>query len=116
MYLGKVCDGAQMSYIPLSLVLLLLSVHIPVVVVSPVPCVIVAVDIAGVVVDADRHPGAVEQELDPVGQQLQRNEVTKPVGQIVSTPHYYGDVGQSWRRSLQGWNEDRLAYLRPEPL
>ena len=103
----------------MSLVLLFLSIHISVVVISPVPGVIVAVDIAGVVVDADRHLGGVKQELDPVDQQLQGDEVTEPGGQTVSTPHHYGDVGQSnhqsngkGRRSNpdQGVDEQRVKH------
>ena len=54
----------------LSLIFLFLSINISVVVISGVPGVIVGVNVAGVVVNADRNNGLVQEELNPVDQQL----------------------------------------------
>ena len=67
----------------MSLIFLFLSINISVVVISGVPGVIVGVNVAGVVVNADRNNGLVQEELNPVDQQLQRNEITKPSGEIL---------------------------------
>ena len=67
----------------MSLIFLFLSINISVVVISGVPGVIVGVNVAGVVVNADRNNGLMQEELNPVDQQLQRDEITKPGGEIL---------------------------------
>ena len=67
----------------MSLIFLFLSINISVVVISGVPGVIVGVNVARVVVNADRNNGLVQEELNPVDQQLQRDEITKPGGEIL---------------------------------
>ena len=52
-------------------------------------------NISWVVVNADRHIGPVPEELDPVDQQLEGDEVEHPGGLTFIGPHQGCDVGQT---------------------
>ena len=56
--------------------------------------------IARVVVNTDGNKGPVSEELDPVTEQLSRDEVTEPGGELLSLPHHRGDVGQACQREI----------------
>ena len=53
--------------------------------------------IARVVVHTDWYKGAMSEELDPITEELGRDEVTEPGGQLLTLPHHRGDVGQAWQ-------------------
>ena len=52
-------------------------------------------NISWIVVNADRYMGPVPEELDPVDQQLETDEVTEPGGLTLIGPHQNCDIGQS---------------------
>ena len=56
-------------------------------------------DIARVVVHTDGYKGAMSEELDPITQELGRDEVTEPGGQLLILSDHGGDVGQACDQS-----------------
>ena len=57
-------------------------------------------DITRVVVNTDGNKGPVSEELDPVTEQLSRDEVTEPGGELLSLSHHRGDVGQACQAEI----------------
>ena len=71
----------------------------------------VRVHITRVVVHTDGYKGAMSEELDPITEELGRDEVTEPGGQLLTLPHHGGDVGQACQGEQSNSNTIMLLIL-----
>ena len=66
-------------------------------------------DISRVVVDTDGYEGSVSEELEPIAEQLSRDEVAEPGGQLLVLSDHRGDVGQTCRGDVRLWYCDSVT-------
>ena len=70
-------------------------------------------DISRVVVDTDGYEGSVSEELEPIAEQLSRDEVAEPGGQLLVLSDHRGDVGQTCRGDVRLWDCDIVTVWHP---